>query len=114
MPLSANSVKINANRWRLAIVCFSLLSVVVLPLPALATNIQLQSDSDVATAGFYRLFWSMDNNAQMTEVEYQLQSSSDAQLSQAHIVYQGPDLARVVSGQSDGDYYYRIPAGAKP
>ena len=108
MPLSANSEHIHTKRLRLAIVRLFLLSVVVLPLPVLSANIDLQSDSPISTAGFFRLSWVLEDAENMQAVEYQLQSSRNADFTKAVEVYRGPDLARVISGKRDGDYYYRI------
>ena len=110
MPISANSTQFNAKRLRLAIVCFCLLSVLALPLPALSTRIHLESDSAVATAGFFRLSWSQAEVADVDRLQYQLQSSSNPDFDQADTLYQGPDLARVISGKANGEYYYRIRA----
>ena len=73
----------------------------------------LQSDSNIATAGYFRLSWMLSNAAQQdasAEWQYQLQESHDPQLAQARTIYLGADLARVVSGKSNGDYFYRIRA----
>ena len=110
MPFTANNEHINCHRLRLAIACIFLLSVVVLPLPALSAEVHLESSSDRATAGFFRLSWAPVQIDDADGLEYQLQVSSDAEFSQPGHVYQGPDLARVISGKSDADYYYRIRA----
>lgn len=108
MPISANSEKIQSKRWRLAIVCIFLLSVGASPLPVLSANIDLHSDTEKATAGYFRLSWSVQDAGSIASIEFQLQEAANAQVSVGQIVYQGPDLARVISGKPDGDYYYRI------
>lgn len=64
--------------------------------------IQLSSDSQQATAGYYQLSWAGDID------QFQLQESKVAGFQTFSIIYNGKDLARVVSGKSDGDYYYRV------
>jgi hypothetical protein len=110
MPLTANSDHTNSKRLRLAIVCLFLLSVVVLPLPVLSANIHLESDSDVATAGYFRLSWGLNAVVEKDTIEYQLQRSNQPDFARFKVAYLGPDLARVVSGKANGDYYYRIRA----
>lgn len=64
--------------------------------------LQLNSDSQIATAGYYQLSWTGKSK------NLQLQESNQPDFNSRKILYQGPDRARVISGQSDGDYYYRI------
>ena len=66
----------------------------------------LASDTEIATAGYYRLSWQGETSA----VEYELQASSNADFSTPRLIYRGPDLATVISGQADGDYFYRLRA----
>lgn len=110
MPLAANSEHSKFKRLRLAIACLFLLSVVVLPLPVLSSNIHLDSDTEVATAGYFRLSWWLDAMVEKDNIEYQLQRSGQPDFARFKVAYLGPDLARVVSGKSDGEYYYRIRA----
>jgi len=62
----------------------------------------LKSDSEIATAGFYRLSWKTDK---ITQVE--VQEADNPSFSDASIHYQGPDDASVISGKPNGTYYYR-------
>lgn len=64
----------------------------------------LRADSDVATAGFYRLTW----DAGLESAAYELQEAKRADFADARSLYRGPDLATVLSGKSNGDYYYRV------
>lgn len=64
--------------------------------------LQLSSDSRVATAGYYQLFWS--GKAKV----FQLQESTTSDFKSFKVIYEGKDLARVISGKSDGDYFYRL------
>jgi len=66
----------------------------------------LESDSDVATAGFYQLSW----QAGEAPVAFELQEATRPDFADAREFYRGPDLATVFSGQPNGDYYYRIRA----
>lgn len=64
--------------------------------------LQLSTDTPVATAGYYQLSW-------LGKVEsFQLQESTAPDFNSFKILYEGKDLARVISGKSDGDYYYRL------
>lgn len=67
-------------------------------------SIELVTDSQTATAGFFHLQWHADNYTG----DWQLQESQDADLLSYKVLYSGPDLARVISGKPDGIYYYRI------
>lgn len=68
---------------------------------------RLTSDSDIASAGFFRLLWETD--AERVE----LQESKHAAFENARIFYKGPDRATVISGKPDGTWYYRIRATGK-
>ena len=69
----------------------------------LASVPQLMSDSEQATAGYFQLSWEGDEGS-----DYLLQEANDPNFSQFTTLYEGPDTARLVSGRSDGTYYYRI------
>ncbi|WP_455219461.1 hypothetical protein [Kaarinaea lacus] len=79
---------------------FTLLLVTAPPLFAAP---ELQTDSELATAGYYRLSW--QNNI---AADFVLEEATDPTFSQVTILYQGPDTATLISGRSDGTYYYRI------
>lgn len=64
---------------------------------------KLQSDSELATAGYYRLNWQSKITA-----DFVLEEAADPTFSQATVLYQGPDTATLISGRADGTYYYRI------
>jgi hypothetical protein len=64
----------------------------------------LESDSEIATAGFFRLQWESAD----LEGAYELQEASRADFADSRILYAGPDLATVLSGKPDGDYHYRV------
>lgn len=67
-----------------------------------ANALELSSDSNVATAGYYHLTWTGSGDT------LQLQESTNAAFQSYKVIYQGKDTARVISGKSDGDYYYRL------
>jgi len=71
--------------------------------PALAGDVQLESDTDVATAGYFQLRWIADS-------KIELQESRSASFEAVRVVYAGSDAARVISGKPDGDWYYRAAA----
>jgi hypothetical protein len=61
----------------------------------------LTVDSEVATAGFYRLSWADTG-------PFELQEAADPEFRDASTLYLGPDLATVVSGKPDGIWHYRV------
>ena len=76
-----------------------LLFLLIIP-PSFA--LQLSSNTNTATAGFYQLTWTSNQK------NIQLQESATADFLSPRTIYTGPDRARVVSGKPDGDYYYRL------
>lgn len=66
------------------------------------TALELSSDSETATAGFFQLTWTG------TAPRYQLQESVTPGFTSFKTLYHGADLATVISGKPDGEYYYRI------
>lgn len=85
----------------------SLLFIVLFPLFSAASPSpaapKLQSDSDLSTAGYYRLTWQSE-----TAGDFELEEASDPAFAQAVNLYRGPDTATLISGRADGVYYYRI------
>jgi hypothetical protein len=71
------------------------------PLDAGAQSLQLESDTDVATAGYYQLRW-------YSASPVILEESQTAEFASPRVIYHGSDAARVMSGKPDGDLYYRI------
>lgn len=67
-----------------------------------ASALELTSDSETATAGFFQLKWTG------TGPRFQLQESVSPDFTSFKTLYHGADLATVISGKPDGDYYYRI------
>jgi hypothetical protein len=73
-----------------------------LVIPAIAAGeARLESDMDVATAGYFQLRWVADSSIE-------LQESRSADFASPRTVYTGPDAARVLSGKPDGGWYYRV------
>jgi len=70
---------------------------------AMANPPTLQSDSELATAGYYRLSWEG-----IATSDYLLQEASDPDFTNVKTLYEGPDTASLVSGRSNGVYYYRV------
>ncbi|TDX99678.1 hypothetical protein [Thiohalophilus thiocyanatoxydans] len=68
-----------------------------------ASAIELESDSDVATAGYYQLKWENGDK----EVRFEIEEADNPAFDEARELYQGRDRATVVTGRSDGIYYYR-------
>ena len=66
----------------------------------------LRADTDVARAGYYQLQW------EAGETPTRLVESPDPEFENKRVVYAGADTARLISGKSDGHYYYRLESGA--
>ena len=64
---------------------------------------RLSSDTDIATAGFYRLSWEMDNAGRV-----ELEQADNPTFTDAVLRYRGPDRASVISGMPNGEWYYRV------
>lgn len=87
------------NRFFIAIA----LPLLLAPLLAQGSVPQLESDTKISTAGYYRLQW---NDDQATE--FVLQESPHPSFTPVKTLYTGPDTARVISGRANGDYFYRV------
>jgi hypothetical protein len=65
-----------------------------------AQEVQLESDTAVANAGYFQLRWSAASAVELEE-------STTPDFTAPRLLYSGSDRARVVSGKPDGDWYYR-------
>jgi hypothetical protein len=82
---------------------FVLVSLLVCGAPrAGASAPNLSADSEVATAGFYRLSWGPGQGP------FELQEAADPEFRKPSTLYFGPDLATVISGRPDGTWHYRV------
>lgn len=72
--------------------------------PARTAPPRLDSDADIATAGYFRLSW------ETIAGRVELQEATDARFRDARTDYIGPDRAAVISGKPDGTWYYRVRA----
>lgn len=70
----------------------------------LCAQIQLDSNTNMATAGYFQLTWSGDPQ----QAPYVLQQSITPSFSKHITLYQGADTASLQSGLSDGTYHYRV------
>ena len=69
------------------------------------------TDTKLATAGYYQLSWRPGSaGASHKSLRFELQHSISDDFHNSKTIYRGPDRARVISGQPDGEYYYRIRA----
>lgn|GEM_PF-1098344 len=87
-----------------SLLAFPAVALVLMAQSANAASLSLESDSEIATAGFYQLSWKIP--AQGDQIE--LHEAQDPALADSRVLYRGPDLARAVSGKSDGDYFYQV------
>ena len=65
--------------------------------------VELESDTDVATAGYYQLKWQNGDE----HVRFVIEEADNPAFDDAHRLYQGQDRATVITGRPDGIYYYR-------
>ncbi len=65
----------------------------------------LHTDTTVASAGYYRLTWDWP---QSDNRRFELQEAQSADFNGSRTLYQGPDRASLLSGRTDGEYYYRV------
>ena len=70
--------------------------------PLFATPV-LESDSEMSTAGYYRLNWQSN-----TAGDFVLEESTNQTFSNIKTLYQGPDTATLISGRPNGIYFYRV------
>lgn len=101
LPLFGGSytlLPVRNSRTKLpAIVCLLFFSLI-----QSSNALQLSSDTTVATAGYYQLIWSGKSEV------FLLQESTIPDFKSFNVIYEGNDLARVISGKPDGDYFYRL------
>lgn len=72
-------------------------------LPVLAT------DTNLATAGYYQLSWQPGiAGASNKNIHFEVQQARDLSFHSSKTIYRGPDQASVISGQPNGDYFYRV------
>ncbi|MDZ7660887.1 hypothetical protein [Thiohalophilus sp.] len=70
---------------------------------SICSAVELESDTDVATAGYYQLKWqNADKN-----VRFEIEEADNLAFDDARRLYQGRDRATVITGRPDGIYYYR-------
>jgi protein-S-isoprenylcysteine O-methyltransferase Ste14 len=62
----------------------------------------LSSNTEIATAGLYRLSWQTNGIAQV-----ELQEADNPDFADARLDYQGPDDTSVISRKPNGTWYYR-------
>ncbi len=70
----------------------------------LLAQVQLSTNTDLATAGYFQLTWRADSQG----APFVLQQSLTPSFSNSKTLYQGTDTASVLSGLSDGIYYFRV------
>ena len=66
----------------------------------------LSTDTAIATAGYFRLSWSVSEPGKLPRFE--LQESANPDFMDPRTIYNGPDAATTFSGRADGDYYFRV------
>lgn len=72
--------------------------------------INLRSDTQIATAGYYQLSWDWPAATPDTYFVLDETSKKDGEAMPHEIIYSGPNLASVISGKPDGVYVYTIRA----
>ena len=69
-----------------------------------ASPLELVTDTELATAGYYRISWQAEHSPNL----YRLLESDNPRFNHNKVIYEGPDLATVLSGKPNGSYYYRV------
>ncbi len=83
-----------------------LLCVVLLASPGVSLAApSLETDTPLATAGYYQLQW--DGTG---ATDHELQESPRADFSDPVTLYRGSDRATMLTGRPDGEYHYRLRA----
>jgi len=81
-------------------------------------NVTLSSDTELSTAGYFRLNWSIDHselqNSAAEKPDFELQQATQPDFADAFTLYQGPDQATVISGLANNIYYYRVRVADNP
>lgn len=72
--------------------------------------IELAAAPELSNTGHYRVSWTSPGEG----VAFSLQEATAEDFADARTIYQGPQVATVVSGKLDGTYHYRIRAGQGP
>lgn len=85
-----------------------LLGLLVSPMMVHAQPPRLSTDSQIASAGYFRLNWETEAD------QIELQEASNPEFRNPIIAYIGPDRAAVISGKPDGTWYYRVRGLDKP
>lgn len=73
-----------------------------------AYTLTLLSDTQTATAGYYQLRWELPGAPD--DVRYHLQERNNT--TEFATIYEGSDVASVISGKADGVYEYQILASS--
>ena len=92
--------------------CFILLAFLVSS-HTRADSLNLTTSTDIATAGFFQLDWSWSSAPE--NVSYQLAErplALNGSPTSFKTIYQGQDLASVISGKPDGRYEYKVTANS--
>jgi len=74
-----------------------------------AASLKLQSSTTLATAGYYQLTWSWPDAPDNTSYAL-IETTSANTLANGREIYEGPDLASVISGKRNGTYQYIVRA----
>jgi hypothetical protein len=64
---------------------------------------QLESDTDLSTEGYFQLSWHSEQPG-----NFELQQAPSEDFHHARSIYQGEDMATVISGLPNGRYFYRV------
>lgn len=103
-------------RFYLTFICFSLFSIVLVPFSLWAQSsaaLELLGPTEPVDSGYFLISWEAPQewSEKFRNLEFfELQSSSEADFSQAQISYRGRDQATFLSGLPNGDYYFRVRA----
>lgn len=106
IPSSLSSRSVGTAVLSLIVMCLLPAFVRAAPDAALQPPL-LHSNTAVATAGYYQLKWHLPGGR---ETVFELQEGARRTFKHPQELYRGEDLARVLSGRPNGEYFYRIRA----
>jgi hypothetical protein len=70
----------------------------------------ISSDHEIATAGYFQLSWGVVSNraAAVTVNDYIVQKSTTPGFQDATVLYEGSETASLISGMKNGEYFFRV------
>ena len=74
------------------------------PLISWAQTPKLNISTEISSAGYFQLTWQSQENSPL----FELVESTSTNFAISKVIYEGHDAASVISGRSNGEYFYRV------